>query len=68
MIDTNLVRRSYRVTVMKELFHRLADEGHGTRLGYACPNCVQQLLVFGATLINLQQFRFSEHFSGKIYV
>ena len=32
MIDTNLVRRSYRVTVMKELFHRLADEGHGTRL------------------------------------
>ena len=39
MIDTNLVRRSYRVTVMKELFHRLADEGHGTRLGLSqlCP-------------------------------
>ena len=32
MIDTNLVRRSYRVTVMKERFYSLADEGHGTRL------------------------------------
>ena len=72
MIDTNRVPRFYRVTEMKELFH-LPPLGRGrswheTRLGLTrlCRATFEQLLTFGATFINLQQFRFTEHFLGKI--